>query len=70
MDDPFIFMIWSDLTQGEVPPTLTLPLRRERWEGEDHLCSFLCNVKVISLGEAIGQDASDCLDLDEEKGEF
>ena len=50
LDDPFIFIIWSDLTQGEVPPhPYPPPPRGEGWEGEDHSCSFLCNVKVHSV---------------------
>jgi len=47
LDDPFIFMIWSDLTQGEVPPhPYPPPPRGEGWVGKDHLHSFLCNVEV------------------------
>ena len=50
MDDQFIFMIWSDLTQGEVPPhPYPPPPRGEGWVGEDHSCSFLYNVKVNFL---------------------
>ena len=51
LDDLFISMIGSDFTQGEVPPhPCPPPPRGEGWVGEDHSCSFLCNVKVYVLG--------------------
>ena len=47
LDDPFISMIGSDFTQGEVPPhPYPPPPRGEGWVGEDHSCSFLCTIKV------------------------
>jgi hypothetical protein len=49
LDDLFISMIGSDFTQGEVPPhPYPPPPRGEGWVGEDHPCSFLCNIKVYN----------------------
>jgi len=45
--DPFISMVGSDFTQDEGPPhPCPPPPRGEGWVGEDHSCSFLCNIKI------------------------
>src|SRR4030042_5997145 len=47
LGDPFISMIGSDFTPGEVPPHPNPPPPRgEGWVGEDHSCFFLCNIEV------------------------
>ena len=56
LDDPSISMIESDLTPGEVPPTLTLPLRggRDGWGRTIHVL-FYATLRFIHCNYDIAE---------------